>query len=79
LIELRVPDGSLEGEDSSGSIVLWLYRDGSFVKQGDVVAEFMVEKVSIELQAPATGILHIKVEPEIPVSKGDVLALIEPR
>ena len=76
MIEVRLPPDLWE-EDKSGSIVLWLYKDGSHVREGDVIAEVLVEKVTLELPAPGTGVLRIKVEPEIEIRKGDLLAVIE--
>jgi pyruvate/2-oxoglutarate dehydrogenase complex dihydrolipoamide acyltransferase (E2) component len=35
-----------------------------------------VEKVTLELEAPASGTLKIKVAPEVVVNKGDVVATI---
>lgn len=64
-------------EDKSGSIVIWLYKDGSQVKEGEVIAEILVEKVTLELEAPASGTLRIKVEPEIAIDKGELVAVIE--
>ena len=75
MIELRVPLGLL-GTSESGSIILWLYKDGDLVKQGDVVAELLVEKTTIEIESPKNGILNIKMETEVPVSEGDLLAVI---
>jgi len=76
MTELRVPKDLWEEDSKTGSIVLWLYAEGAQVKKGDVVAELLVEKVTLELEAPASGALHIKVQPEIPVAKGDLLAEI---
>ena len=75
MIEHRVPLGLL-GTSESGSIILWLYKDGDLVKQGDVVAELLVEKTTIEIESPKNGVLNIKMETEIPVSEGDLLAVI---
>ena len=75
MIELRVPLGLL-GTSESGSIILWLYKDGDLVKQGDVVAELLVEKTTIEIESPKNGVLNIKMETEIPVSEDDLLAVI---
>ena len=75
MIELRVPLGLL-GTSESGSIILWLYKDGDLVKQGDVVAELLVEKTTIEIESPKNGILNIKMETEVPVLEGDLLAVI---
>ena len=76
MTEVIVPN-DLWDADTSGSIVLWLYKDGSRVTQGDAIADVLVEKVTLELTAPATGVLRIKVEPEIAIDRGDVVATIE--
>jgi len=78
MTEVRVPGNLWDEDDKSGSIVVWLYQDGARVKEGDVIAEMLVEKVTLELDAPASGILRIKVEPEIPVEKDALVAIIEP-
>jgi pyruvate/2-oxoglutarate dehydrogenase complex dihydrolipoamide acyltransferase (E2) component len=77
MTELRVPEGLWAEDDKSGSIVVWLYADGAEVKAGDTLAELMVEKVTFEIDAPASGTLRIHVEPEVPVEKGALLATIE--
>ena len=77
MTEVRIPHDLWDEDDKTGSIVLWLYPDGARVKQGDLIAEVLVEKVTLELEAPATGTLRIKVEPEVVVNKGDTVAIIE--
>jgi pyruvate/2-oxoglutarate dehydrogenase complex dihydrolipoamide acyltransferase (E2) component len=72
-----IPADLWDEDDKTGSIVLWLYKDGSPVKEGDLIAEVLVEKVTLELLAPATGTLRIRVEPEVVVNKGDEVAVIE--
>jgi pyruvate/2-oxoglutarate dehydrogenase complex dihydrolipoamide acyltransferase (E2) component len=72
-----IPADLWEEDDKTGSIVLWLYKDGASVKEGDLIAEVLVEKVTLELVAPATGTLRIRVEPEVVVNKGDEVAVIE--
>ncbi|MFN3371244.1 MAG: biotin/lipoyl-containing protein [Sphingomonadaceae bacterium] len=75
--EVAIPADLWDEDDKTGSIVLWLYADGASVKQGDIIAEVLVEKVTLELEAPASGTLRIRVEPEVVVNKGDVVAVIE--
>ncbi len=41
----------------SAEIVRWLKRAGEAVEQGDPVAEVTTDKVNMEVEAPATGIL----------------------
>ncbi|WP_448582597.1 lipoyl domain-containing protein [Thermaurantiacus sp.] len=72
-----IPNDLWDEDDKTGSIVVWLYKDGAQVKEGDLIAEVLVEKVTLELVAPASGTLRIRVEPEVVVNKGDEVAVIE--
>jgi pyruvate/2-oxoglutarate dehydrogenase complex dihydrolipoamide acyltransferase (E2) component len=74
---VTIPQDLWDEDDKTGSIVVWLYKDGASVKEGDLIAEVLVEKVTLELVAPASGTLRIKVEPEVVVNKGDEVAVIE--
>jgi pyruvate/2-oxoglutarate dehydrogenase complex dihydrolipoamide acyltransferase (E2) component len=63
-------------DDKSGSIVHWLYGQGARVVQGEVIAEILVDKVTFELEAPASGILHISTPVEVALVMGDVIGTI---
>tara|TARA_A100001011_G_C13978431_1_gene702246 strand:+ start:325 stop:579 length:255 start_codon:yes stop_codon:yes gene_type:complete len=76
VFEWRVSEEFCPNEEDSGSIVLWIFSNGAKIDEGDVVAEFMVQKITHELLAPTSGHLDIKLEPEIEAFKGDLLALI---
>lgn len=76
-IDITVPLDLWEGEDKSGSIVLWLYQDGAQVKQGEIICDILVEKATIEFEAPASGTLRIGMQPEVAFSRGDVIGQIE--
>ncbi|MEM6681235.1 MAG: biotin/lipoyl-containing protein [Pseudomonadota bacterium] len=71
-------NADLWDDDSMGVVASWLYASGDKVTQGEVIAEVMNEKVSFEIEAPATGILHITVEVEAEVSLGSSIGLIAP-
>ena len=58
-------------------ITTWLFDDGDPVEQGTPIVEIMLEKAQLELDAPASGTLRIKVQPEQPLTQGDVIAIIE--
>lgn len=47
-----------EKSDAEAVLVHWVYDDGASVRQGQVVAEAMVDKVSLSIEAPQTGYLH---------------------
>lgn len=63
-------------DDSPGVIASWLYASGDSVPQGEVIAEVMNEKVSFEIEAPATGVLHIDTEAESEVALGQSIGRI---
>jgi pyruvate dehydrogenase E2 component (dihydrolipoamide acetyltransferase) len=61
----------------SGTIVQWLKAEGDQVRQGEPVAEIQTDKVTVELEAPATGTLaHISAHPGDEVPVGQVIAYI---
>ncbi|MBW2183563.1 MAG: dihydrolipoyl dehydrogenase [Deltaproteobacteria bacterium] len=60
----------------TGKIVEWKADEGSEVKQGDILLVVETEKITYDVEAPATGILHIivPVEGEVPVA--DLIGVI---
>ncbi len=64
--------------DEEAVLVGWLAQDGASVEAGVVIAEIMVEKVTIDIEAPASGRLVIVTPVETPVHLGDVIAKIYP-
>jgi pyruvate dehydrogenase E2 component (dihydrolipoamide acetyltransferase) len=53
---VRVPFS--EQADAEAVLVHWVYDDGAVVKSGTVIAEAMFEKVTLEVTAPADGVLR---------------------
>ena len=76
MTEVRVPLDLWAEDDKTGSIVVWLYPDGTAVKEGALIAEILVEKTTLELYAPTSGTLKINVEPEVVIDKGQLIATI---
>lgn len=75
MVDVVIPDDMWD-DDSEGAISAWFYEDGATVQQGAVIAEVMNEKVSMELAAPASGVLTIGVAAEEAVRKGQVVGQI---
>ena len=48
---------ALEMTQESGRLVLWLKREGESVAKGEPIMEIETDKVTIEIEAPASGIL----------------------
>lgn len=73
--EIKIPP---VGESvASAAVSLWHKKDGDFVKEGEVVAEFDTDKASQELEAGASGILRIQVDEGEEVEVGTVIGLVE--
>ena len=76
MTEVRVPLDMWAEDDTTGTVVVWLFADGAAVNKGDLIAEILVEKATMELLAPATGTLLINVEPETVIDRGQLVASI---
>ena len=64
--------------DDEAVLVGWLAQDGASVEASAVIAEIMVEKVTIDIEAPASGRLAIVTPVDTPVHLGDIIAKIYP-
>jgi pyruvate dehydrogenase E2 component (dihydrolipoamide acetyltransferase) len=68
----------LTDEVEEGALVTWFVQLGAPVQEGDLVAEVQVQKVSLEVHAPATGrVAELLTEPGGVVRQGDPIAVIE--
>lgn len=61
---------------TEGKIVSWRKRHGERVEKGEVLVEIETDKVNVELEAEASGILHIAVPEGQAVPVGQVIAYI---
>lgn len=66
-------------EVTEGKLVNWLKREGDTISKGEPLAEIETDKVTVEIEAPDSGVLLrlLVAEGQI-VPVGDVLALIAP-
>ena len=75
-IEIRVPDLGLD--DQPISLSNWLVSRGARVEQGEPLAEILAGPATVDLPAPASGVLVKRlVDVDEPLSVGQVLAVIE--
>ncbi len=76
LIDITLTPEQLEGTESVVS--RWLKAPGDAVKQHEPVVEINTDKVTVEISAPASGVLRevLKKEQE-PVQAGEIVARIE--
>lgn len=76
MTDIRIADDQWD-EDIEGNLLTWIYDDGAEVSAGEVIVEIMVEKLQVEIEAPASGILlHAKLEGDL-VKRGDVIGEID--
>lgn len=74
-MDVTIPT-TLWDEDSDAVITSWLVSDGAAVKEGDLIAEIMVEKIQHEIHAPKTGTISISQVVEAVVAKGGTIGSI---
>jgi len=67
----------LDIDMESGAVVEWRKREGERVRAGEVIALVMSQKVTYELESPASGVLaRVLVEPEVEVPIGTPIAIV---
>ncbi len=79
-IPVTIPTVLWESDGTEEAVLAeWLVADGAVVEAGAPLAEIMVDKVALVLDAPATGVLETRVVPNSPVGLGTTVATIHPR
>lgn len=68
-MDIIVPHDLWE-EDIEGTLLAWLYADGTEVAEGEPIVEIMTEKVQHEICAPVSGKLEHMVAEEMQVQRG---------
>jgi len=76
-IEIRMPE--LAPDITEADLIAWLVEPGSPVDQGEAIVEIETEKSTVEIEAPASGILSEILVPQgsLGVAVGTVLGVIE--
>lgn len=75
MIELRIPQAGSEMEE--GELVEWLVPSGTRVEEGQSVYVLTTDKVEMDVEAPASGILHHVVEAGQVYAVGTVIGQID--
>jgi pyruvate/2-oxoglutarate dehydrogenase complex dihydrolipoamide acyltransferase (E2) component len=75
MVELRIPQAGSEMEE--GELAGWLVPSGSRVEEGQSVYVLATDKVEMEVEAPATGVLHHVGEVGRAYTVGTVIGRIE--
>ncbi len=74
-VEIKVPNVSLE--EQNGTLMHWFKNDGDQVKEKEEIADAMIGKLTVTIEAPATGKLHILVKENEVVTQGQVIGTVE--
>lgn len=66
-------------DEETGVVVNWFAREGRRVDEGESICEIQIEKVSVDVPAPATGeIVAIERDEDDEFTRDDTLGWIEP-
>ena len=78
-VPVVVPTSLWESDGTEEAVLSeWFAEDGAAVEAGAPLAEVMVDKVSLTLDAPAGGVLEIRVRAGSPIGLGTTVAVIRP-
>ncbi|MGH8496875.1 MAG: biotin/lipoyl-containing protein, partial [Gammaproteobacteria bacterium] len=76
LIEVLAPD---EQEGTQSTVLQWLKQPGDAIAKHEPLVELETDKVTVEVPAPASGVLReIVLHQQASVEPGDLLGRIEP-
>ncbi|MWG36693.1 lipoyl domain-containing protein [Halomarina oriensis] len=71
------PDDAMDVEEAVVSN--WFVREGAHADEGDTICEIQIEKVSIDVSMPVTGVVEERLVGESDVfARGDPLARVRP-
>ena len=79
-VSVVIPTSLWESDGTEEAVLAeWFVEDGATVEEGAPLAEVMVDKVSLALDAPARGVVEIRTPGGTPVGLGTTVAVIRPR
>src|SRR5690242_7712948 len=68
---------ALELAQETGKVLKWLKQPGASVRKGEALVEIETDKVTVEIEAPASGVLQqVSAQPGDVVPVGHTIALI---
>ena len=77
MTDVLFPTLSQERPEAEGVVTTWFVDNGQAVTAGQLLAEVQVDKVSQEVAAPATGVVHILTAEGEAVRQGSAIAEID--
>lgn len=75
--EVIFPVMSEDDPTAEGVVGTWFALDGETVAEGQLIAEVQVDKVSADVESPASGVLRHLVPEEATSNQGAVIGRIE--
>jgi pyruvate/2-oxoglutarate dehydrogenase complex dihydrolipoamide acyltransferase (E2) component len=75
--EVFFPQLSEKDPTAEGVLATWFVSDGDQVASGQLLGEVMVDKVSAEVVAPATGHIRLLVDEGQTTQQGGVIARVD--
>ena len=68
---------AMEMAQETATLLRWLKAEGELVRQGEPLMEIETDKITVEVEAPATGVLaHVTANPDDEVPVGEVVAVV---
>ncbi|ACU97149.1 biotin/lipoyl-containing protein [Saccharomonospora viridis] len=77
MTEIPFPVVSAKEPEAEGVLATWFAEDGQRVSSGELIAEVAVDKVDVEVPAPASGVLRLLVAEGDVVKQGTPIARLE--
>lgn len=77
MTDLVFPAMSRADADAEGVVATWFVADGETVTAGQLVAEVAMDKVDMEVTAPAAGVIRLAIAEGAAIRQGGVIASIE--
>lgn len=77
MTDIPFPALSRQNAAARGILATWFVRDGQQVEAEQLLAEVQVDKVTVEVPAPAAGVVHLLVEEDAEVTQGHPIARID--
>ncbi|MEU1956704.1 biotin/lipoyl-containing protein [Nocardia rhamnosiphila] len=75
MIEIRIPQASMEMIE--GEIDEWVVEDGATVTEGEIIYQLATDKVVVDIEAPAAGVLRQIGKEGVVYPVGEVIGHIE--
>lgn len=77
MTDIGFPAVSAKDPDAEGVLSTWFVADGDQVREGDLLVEVAVDKVDMEITAPAAGTVQLLLAEGESAKQGTVIARLD--